>query len=326
MTSDWASSFDQIWRSPSLPIWLLVAIAGFVGLVLLVAMLKAERSVANGTLAVLTVVAIALAVIMSLHNNAAPEATAPVAVGQNAASLPALACLDDLAGEPVLQACEKLLFASPDSAAAAVAQTVIHLNRLTARGDVATADKAMTPDLQALRRAIERDRYGLVAYVLTARDRCKPDQCAAFASLTNTHHIAANMTEKVYEAAISRYEPGWNAPSALAGAGTAANTAMSLMAPVLPTGKPTSADFPSSASIPPVNIMTPEPPAPAARAATAPPPTAQATPPAAARTAAAPAAPAAPKKPPAAPKKQPAPAPVQLQPSASSTAPAARDQ
>ena len=32
----------------------------------------------------------------------------------------------------------------------------------------------MTPELQALRRAVERDRYGLMAYVLVVRDHCTP--------------------------------------------------------------------------------------------------------------------------------------------------------
>ena len=34
--------------------------------------------------------------------------------------------------------------------------------------------KYLTPELQALRRAVERDRYGLMAYVLMARDHCTP--------------------------------------------------------------------------------------------------------------------------------------------------------
>ena len=36
--------------------------------------------------------------------------------------------------------------------------------------------------------------------------------------------------------------------------------ATAALPPSLPTGKPTNADFPSAASTPPVNIMTPEPP------------------------------------------------------------------
>ena len=307
MTWQWADMLDQLWRSPSLPIWLLLAIAGFVGLALLVTLLRAERSIANGTLAAITLLAIGIVVAMALREGPTPESATPAPISQNAASLPALACLDDLAGETVLAACEKLLFASPDTAAAAVAQTASQLNRLVARGDVATANKTMTPDLQSLRRAIERDRYGLVAYVLSVRDRCKPDACPAFSSLTDQHQIAANMSEKIYEAAILRYEPGWGAPQPNMAAPT------SLMAPTMPTGKPTNTDFPTSASIPPVNIMTPEPPLaaprPAAPASAAPP---VAPRPAATTTAPTAASPAAPKKPPAAPKKQPAAAPVQL--------------
>ncbi|MDB5546877.1 MAG: hypothetical protein JWP21_324 [Tardiphaga sp.] len=300
MNWHWADRLDQLWRSPFLPIWLLLAIAGFVGLILLVALLRAERSVANGTLAAITLLAIGIVVAIALRDGATPESVSPAPPPQNAASLPALACLDDLAGETVLAACEKLLFSSPDTAAAAVAQTAAQLNRLVARGDVATANRAMTPDLQSLRRAIERDRYGLVAYVLSVRDGCKPEQCAAFDSLTDRTRIAANMTDKIYEAAIARYEPGWGAPAIAA-------APVSLMTPTMPTGKPTNTDFPNSASIPPINIMTPEPPLTAPRpAATAPPST-------------------APKKQPAAPKKQPA-APVQLTPAPSSTAPVARDQ
>ena len=66
--------------------------------------------------------------------------------------------------------------------------------------------------MQALRRAVERDRYGLMAYVLTARDRCTPSACRAFRSLTETRQIAANMEERVYEGLIMRYAASWNAP------------------------------------------------------------------------------------------------------------------
>lgn len=314
MSWDWADSFDQIWKSPALPMWLSLAIVGFVGLILLVALLRAERSVANGTLAVLTVAAIAIAIVVFLRDGSSNDPVRPAQNAENASSLPALACLDNLAGETVLTACEKMLFSSPDMAAAAVAYTASQLNRLKAHGDVANANRTMTPDLQALRRALERDRYGLVAYVLSVRDLCQPAQCLAFASMTDHNQISVNMTERTYEAAIDKYAASWNAPPSSPGSA-------SLMAPTQPTGKPTNADFPTSSSIPPVNIMTPEPPLAAPRA---PAPTAQPATPRPAASAAPPAP--AQKKQPAAPKKQPSPAPVQLAPPASSTAPAARDQ
>jgi hypothetical protein len=197
-----------------------------------------------------------------------------------------------------------------------------------AAGDVATANQAMTPELDRLRRSIERDRYGLVAYVLATRDRCQPGECAAYQSLTDHNLIAANMDEKLYEAQIQRYSTAWNAVPAAA----AAAPPFAALAPSLPTGKPTNADFPTSASIPPVNIMTPEPPVGAAPASAAKPaqaPAAKPAPAAAAKPAPAPPKPPAAanaqaatravpppsaNKPPTPPKPKPPAAPVQLAP------------
>ena len=88
------------------------------------------------------------------------------------------------------------------------------ITRLTAFGDVAAANKNMTPELQALRHAVERDRYGLMAYALAVRDHCTPSDCAAFRALTDSHQIVANMDERLYDGLISRYAPPWNAPPA----------------------------------------------------------------------------------------------------------------
>ena len=74
----------------------------------------------------------------------------------------------------------KALFGSAESAAAALSYAASQITRLTAFGDVAAANKNLTPELQTLRRAVERDRYGLMAYVLLARDHCTPSHCAAF--------------------------------------------------------------------------------------------------------------------------------------------------
>ena len=177
---NWFSSLDQIWRSPTFPMWLTLAAAGFFGIVVLVTLLRAEKSVANGALTVITLLSIAVAVAATIRGftpggQAAPAETRTAqASGQTVA---ALACVDDLAGDAVLNACEKVLFGSADTAAAAVSYAAAQISRLTAFGDLATADRNSTTELQALRRAIEHDRYGLVAYVLMARDRCTPTAC-----------------------------------------------------------------------------------------------------------------------------------------------------
>src|SRR5260370_29059730 len=251
----WASSRDQIWHSPAFPVWLTLAAAGFFGIIVLVTLLRAEKSVANGALAVITLLAVGIAVAATIRGygpagrgGSGESRSAP----QTTAALPALSCIDDLAGDTVLTACEKSLFGSAETAAAALSYAAAQITRLTAFGDVATANANMTPELQMLRRAVERDRYGLMAYVLAARDRCTPSDCAAFRALTDYNQIAANMNNRIYEGLIARYAPSWNAPPAAAGP-------VATLAPSIPTGKPTNAEFPTAASTPPISIMTPEP-------------------------------------------------------------------
>jgi hypothetical protein len=314
----WVASLDHFWRSPSFPMWLTMAAAGLFGFIALIALLRADKSLANVALTVMTLLAIGVAVAATIRgfgpggsSSAETQSARPVS-----AALPALSCIDDLAGDTVLAACEKVLFGSAESAAAAVSYAASRINRLTASGDVATANNAMTGDLQALRRSVERDRYGLMAYVLVARDRCTPADCAAFQALADRHQIVANMDEKIYDGLIARYASSWNLPPAPA----AAPAPVAALAPTMPTGKPTTADFPTAANTPAVNIMTPEPGpatlspppprAPAASLANAPLP----SPRPAATPAAAPALAAA-KKPPA-PKQPRTAGPVQLAPAA----------
>src|SRR5258707_11436869 len=181
----WASSLDYLWRSPSFPMWLTLAAAGFFAIILLLTLLRAEKSVANGTLTVITLLAIGVAVAATIRTfgpNGGAASREARAVPPINVALPALSCIDDLAGENVEIACEKVLFGSADSTAAAVSYAAGRVSRLVALGDVAAANKSMTPDLDALRRSVERDRFGLMAYVLVARDRCKSSDCAAFAS------------------------------------------------------------------------------------------------------------------------------------------------
>lgn len=251
-----ASSLDQIWRSPTFPMWLTLAAAGFFGLIVLITLLRAEKSVANGALTVITLLAIGVAVAATIRGFGPPGAGASAETRQGAqvnAALPQLACIDDLAGDAVLNACEKTLFGSADSAAAAVAYAASQITRLSGYGDLATAEKAASSDLQTLRRAVERDRYGLMAYVLMARDHCTPASCAVFGALGDKRQVVANMDERLYENLITRYAPSWNAPPQAAPGPVAA------LPQAMPTGKPTNAEFPSAAQTPPVNIMTPEP-------------------------------------------------------------------
>jgi hypothetical protein len=251
----WASTLDQMWRSPIFPMWLTLAAAGFFAVIVLITLLRAEKSVANGALTVITLLAVGIALTATMRGFG-PGSSGAVEDGRSSstvASLPALTCVDDLAGEAVLTACERAVFASPEATAAALAYAARQINRLTGFGDVMAANRNMTPELETLRRAVEHDRYGLMAEVLVVRDHCTPSDCAAFKSLSDRNRLASNIEERTYDGMVARYSVLWNAPAAPGVAPVAA------LIPGVPTGKPTNAEFPSASSTPPVSIMTPEP-------------------------------------------------------------------
>ena len=250
----WVTSLDQLWRSPTFPMWLTLAASGFFGIIVLITLLRAEKSVANGALTVITLLAIGIATTATIRGFGPGQgASAETRSSQSvSAGLPALSCIDDLAGETVLTACEKVLFGSAESTAAALSYAASQITWLTAFGDVAAANANITPELQMVRRAVERDRYGLMAYVLAARDHCTPSDCAAFRAVTDRNQIVANMNERTYEGLIVRYAPSWNMPAVTPAPVVA-------LPPSMPLGKPTNAEFPTAASTPPISIMTPEP-------------------------------------------------------------------
>jgi hypothetical protein len=170
-----------------------------------------------------------------------------------------LACLDGAAGEAVENACEKMVFAGPQSSAAAVAYMAA---RLTLLADGLAFARRDDPDfattLAGLRRAIELDRFGIAAHVLAVRDGCTADRCPAFALFDDANVIKANLKAQVFNQYVSRYAADWNKSGPMA----------EKQAPVASAAEPTAPaktplagryDFPSAASIPPVSIMNSEP-------------------------------------------------------------------
>ena len=307
MTGAWGASLDQLWHALSPTVWIALAVAAVFVLFALVALIRAEKSVANAVLAALAVLSVGVAVAMTVRGPTGSRHTTLAESSPPPQASPAvMSCLDGLAGDAVEAACERPLFASAESAAAAVSYTAAQMTRLASAAARAPDDRKVPPELSTLRRTLEHDRYGMVAHVLAVRDGCTPSDCAFYAVLTDHNQIAANMTERAYEGLIGRYALSWNSNAAATPAPAAAAP------PTAPVGRPVSGDFPSSSSIPPVNIMTSEPGGAAAPAAAGQgsKPVAAATP----RPAATAAAPVA-KKP--APKKPPAPPPVPLAPAPS---------
>jgi hypothetical protein len=253
----WATSLDQLWRSPSLPMWATLIAAGFFALVVLIVLLRADKTMANGALAVIALLAIGIASTTTVRGFGTPprttETVSEARMGpQHVAVAPALACLDGLAGESVEAACEKAVFGSADTAAAAVSYAAAQVSRVIASGNA----RALTPEQQVLKRAVERDRYGLVAQVVAIRDRCIVADCPLFRVLSDSNQIKSNMSDRLYDTLVARYSSSWTSAAAVSSASPAPS-----MLSGIPTGRPNTVDFANSAAIPPVNIMTSEPPA-----------------------------------------------------------------
>jgi hypothetical protein len=187
-----------------------------------------------------------------------------------------LACLDAGIAEALEGSCEKAVFASAETVAAA---TTLVNARLTLLGDgldfAARSDPNYEKALAGLRRAMEVDRFGFVAQVLAARDGCTPAKCDALQWFHDPGRIRANLNERTFDGMVARNASNWPNRSR---AGTPVAAA--------PAGAPvTGMTFPSAASIPPVSIMNNEPGTAAALAppVAAPPPAAAPPPPPAPR-------------------------------------------
>ncbi|MEX2035265.1 MAG: hypothetical protein WEA28_08750 [Xanthobacteraceae bacterium] len=199
----------------------------------------------------------------------------------------ALACLDAVAGVAVETACEKPLFASPEAVAAAVAYVDARLSLLIASVRLAERDPSYRPSLERLWRAIEADRFGLVAHVLMTRG-CNGGDCVDLKLLRSTGRILANMKARAFDTRVNAHAAAWHPAGAavVAAAPAPALAAMPpLAAPAAATGaaasvsSPSKFEFPSAASIPPVSIMNAEPEGPPPAAGPAAEPRAAAPPP-----------------------------------------------
>jgi hypothetical protein len=259
MPLNWASSLDQLWQTPGMAPALAMGAALFFAIVLIVVAVRASKTVANGALVLIALASTATMGYMQFRGGQAADAPVIASPGSRPPlSIAALACLDGMAGDGVEAACERVLFSSPDMTAAAVSYTAAQLSRLTPAD--AMTSKNQTVDGTTLRRTLERDRFGLVAQVLTIRDGCTPTACPVFKIFSDSSRVAQNMNDRTYESTIGRYALAW------AGAGTtppgASPTSPSLASasaapaanPTTPA-RPSNIDFPSAASTPPVNIM-----------------------------------------------------------------------
>ncbi|MEJ0075900.1 MAG: hypothetical protein WDO17_10725 [Alphaproteobacteria bacterium] len=97
------------------------------------------------------------------------------------------------------------------------------------------------------------------------REGCTAQRCQAFSMFADPARLADNIRNKTFDANVTRYTAAWAARQPAAPA--AAAPAAAPVPAITPSGLtrapiPDKYDLPSSASIPPVSIMTEEPPRP----------------------------------------------------------------
>jgi hypothetical protein len=172
-----------------------------------------------------------------------------------------LACVDGTVGDTVDAGCERAVFASPEAVAAASSYAAARLSLVEDGLKFAARDPDIAAALDRSRRALEQDRFGVVANVLMVRHGCSAERCDAFVLLRDPTRVRANLKDRTFDSTVARHAAAWSTRPARTGASQA------------PAGSPPSAgiNFPSAASIPPVSIMNTEPSGPASATAGAPP-------------------------------------------------------
>jgi membrane protein implicated in regulation of membrane protease activity len=186
-------------------------------------------------------------------------------IGRSIAPGSPIACLEATNTETVEGSCERAVFASPESVAAATAYISARLSLLSDAHDyTARRDPGYETQIAGLRRTVAADRFGLASQVLATRDGCTAEACDAFGLVYDDKKLRANMKDRLFDVIVARYSVNW--PT---------RTSRPVVSSTMPTGAPAvvtppgpNVQFPSSQSIPPVSIMNAEPeraaPAPAA--------------------------------------------------------------
>lgn len=273
------ASFDQ-WLSGGigfgvLPVWAAGALAALLCVAGVIAFARGAQPGRSGAVWRVALVAAGAGLAIVLANSFGGPDGAPTRRALESRSMELtlraiepgspLACLEAVGNDTVETACEKVIFASPQTVAAAVAYMDVRLSLLSDAVEVTTRDRAYEASIERLRRAIEADRFGIVAHVLATRG-CTAENCPSLKLLRDPRQVSANLRERVFDSTVILHAAAWDSPVgtppaatmppvASAPASAAPQLATTGAAPP-PTGK---YEFPSAASIPAISIMNAEP-------------------------------------------------------------------
>ena len=131
-------------------------------------------------------------------------------VGRAIAPGSAIACLEATNTETVEGSCERAVFASPETVAAATAYMAARLSLLAdAHEFTSRRDQSYESQIAGLRRTVAADRYGLSSQVLATRDGCTADACDAFGLVYDDKKLRANMKDRLFDITVARYAANW---------------------------------------------------------------------------------------------------------------------
>lgn len=277
MNLDWLPGLDLASGTFTVPLWAVGVAAALLVALIVIAVIRAGLNEFGSLVFRVAVIVIAVAFGWTYINRTAERDRADErrALDQRAAELmgravtpgSAIACLEATNTETVEGACERAVFATPETVAAATAYVSARLSLLSDAHDYTSRrDQGYESAIAGLRRTIAADRYGLASQVLATRDGCTADACDAFSLVYDDKKLRANLKDRLFDITVARYAVNWptrTRPLASSAPGSG---------PVTPPGP--NVTFPSAQSIPPVSIMNAEPP----QAAAAPPPAQAAAP------------------------------------------------
>ena len=277
MSPDWLPGVDLQSGTFTVPLWAVGVVAAlFVALIVIAAIRAGLSEFGSMTFRVAVIV---IAVVFGWtyisrtgeHDRAeerrALDQRAAELVGRAIAPGSSIACLEATNTETVEGSCERVVFASPESVAAATAYISARLSLLADAHDyTARRDQSYETQIAGLRRTIAADRFGLASQVLSVRDGCTADACDAFGLVYDDKKLRANMKDRLFDITVGRYAANWPARSSRPVVSSSGPAGAAVATPPGPN-----VQFPSSQSIPPVSIMNAEPerPAPAPPAQTA---------------------------------------------------------
>jgi hypothetical protein len=272
MNLDWVPGLDLASGTFTVPLWVVGVVAALLVALIVIAVVRSGLNDLGSLVFRAAVIVIAVVFGWTYLNRSAERDRAEErrALDQRSAELvsratapgSAIACLEATNTETVEGACERLVFAGPETVAAATAYIGARLTLLAeAHEYTARRDQGYESSIAGLRRTIGADRYGLVSQVLAMRDGCTADACDAFGLVYDDKKLRANLKDRVFDATVGRYSVSWPTRTRPLASSTSSG-------PVTPPGP--NVNFPSSASIPPVSIMNNEPPQAQAPAGTPP--------------------------------------------------------